>query len=424
MALRILHTADWHLGQSFHNYDRTYEHRQFLAWLLTVIAERRPDALLVSGDIFDTINPSAIAQHLLYDFLARAHTINSALQIILTAGNHDAAARLESTNPVLRNLNIHIIGTVPRDNADGRPDYSRLTIPICNEKGNTEALCLAVPFLRLSDFPPSTGATGETDAYLEGIRDFYAAATNHAAAMRGRDFPGAALIAMGHCHMQDAQATPDSERRIVVGGAESLSPAIFPPPLAYVALGHLHLPQSLDGGRARYSGSPIPLSFTEKNYPHQVIELGIEDGKVAETVVHRIPRTVPLLRIPERGALPLEELLATLATYPFPNDTAENVPYLEVHVQDGGPDPQRRHRIEQALAGKPVRLCTLRLDPVEPSDATAAPDPNVAPAVALADLATIDPEKILSQAYEQRYATAPDAPLLAAFNEILSTLNS
>jgi exonuclease SbcD len=71
--LRILHTADWHLGQSFHGYDRDYEHARFLEWLLQTMAERRPDALLIAGDIFDSVNPPATAQRRVYDFLAQAH---------------------------------------------------------------------------------------------------------------------------------------------------------------------------------------------------------------------------------------------------------------------------------------------------------------------------------------------------------------
>jgi exonuclease SbcD len=90
VSLRVFHTADWHLGQTFHAFDRDYEHGRFLEWLLQALAERKPDALLIAGDIFDTINPSAAAQKRYFGFLAEARRRLPALQIVVTAGNHDA----------------------------------------------------------------------------------------------------------------------------------------------------------------------------------------------------------------------------------------------------------------------------------------------------------------------------------------------
>ena len=94
--MKILHTADWHLGNNFHGYDRTDEHRHFLRWLLEVMEEKQPDVLIVAGDVFDTANPSARAEELLYDFLLRATQTVRGLQIVLIAGNHDSAGRLEA----------------------------------------------------------------------------------------------------------------------------------------------------------------------------------------------------------------------------------------------------------------------------------------------------------------------------------------
>jgi len=113
--LRVLHTADWHLGQSFHGYDRDYEHSIFLDWLVLMLTERRTDVLLIAGDIFDSVNPSATAQRRFFDFLARAHAASPTLQIIITAGNHDAGARLEAPSGLLESLNITVVGTVSRE---------------------------------------------------------------------------------------------------------------------------------------------------------------------------------------------------------------------------------------------------------------------------------------------------------------------
>ncbi|MGB4843794.1 MAG: exonuclease subunit SbcD, partial [Ferruginibacter sp.] len=113
--MKILHTADWHIGQLFHEYDRTYEHQQFLHWMLTTLQDEKVDVLLVSGDVFDISNPSAVSIKLFYTFLNQAVKVNPDLQIIITAGNHDSASRLESPKPLLESSNIHIVGVVEKD---------------------------------------------------------------------------------------------------------------------------------------------------------------------------------------------------------------------------------------------------------------------------------------------------------------------
>ena len=120
--MKILHTADWHLGNNFHGYDRTDEHRHFLRWLLEVMEEKQPDVLIVAGDVFDTANPSARAEELLYDFLLRATQTVRGLQIVLIAGNHDSAGRLEAPASLLKTLNIYVRGTV-HFTAKGTPDF-------------------------------------------------------------------------------------------------------------------------------------------------------------------------------------------------------------------------------------------------------------------------------------------------------------
>ncbi len=96
--MKFLHTADWHIGQLFYEYDRTHEHHQFLNWLLETLINEQIDVLLISGDVFDLSNPSAASIKMFYSFLNGAVKGNSDLQIIVTAGNHDSAARLESPN--------------------------------------------------------------------------------------------------------------------------------------------------------------------------------------------------------------------------------------------------------------------------------------------------------------------------------------
>ena len=406
--LRLFHTADWHLGQSFHGFDRDSEHAAFLEWLLETLVARRPDALLVAGDVFDSINPAATAQRRFFDFLARAHAALPELQIVLTAGNHDAAARLEAPASLLESLNISVAGTVARD-AAGEVDCTKFLVPLRDATGKMQAVALAVPFLRPSDVPVVTEVA---DPYLEGIRELYRRTTDAALTRH----PGLPLIALGHCHMQDGAESRDSERRLVIGGAEALRAETFPPELSYVALGHLHRPQELDGGRIRYCGSPIPLSFSEKDYSHRVLEVLLDPSGLTSVTSLPVPKTAALLRLPAGGAALIEDVLQCLSETTFDAALPPNTwPFLEVRVLDSGPDPTRRRRIEAALEGKAVRLASIKLE---------APDRpavgNNAAAPTLADLSSLDPEEIMIAAHREKYSSGPDAALLAALREILT----
>lgn len=110
--MKILHTADWHIGQLFYEYDRTYEHPQFLNWLLDTLVSEQTDALLISGDVFDLSNPSAASVKMFYSFLNSAVKANPDLQIVITAGNHDSVARLESPKLLLGRLSLQILATL------------------------------------------------------------------------------------------------------------------------------------------------------------------------------------------------------------------------------------------------------------------------------------------------------------------------
>ncbi len=413
LMLRFFHTADWHLGQTFHGYDRDHEHACFLDWLLRMLAERRPDALLIAGDVFDTVNPSAAAQRCFYDFLARAHAAAPSLQIVIIAGNHDAAARLEAPASLFESHNVTVVGTVARE-AEGGIGLRKFLVPLKDAHGVVRAIALAVPFLRPADVPE---VAGSADAYLDGIRELYRQAIEAGQAVRDREHPGAALLALGHCHLQDAAESRESERRIVIGGAEALRADTFPAALAYVALGHLHQPQELAGGRIRYCGSPLPLSFSEKDYAHRLLEVAIDvAGNVAATSLPA-PRSVALLRLPAGAAAPMAEVLQVLGETQFDASLPpEARPFLEVRVLDDGPDPTRRRRIEQALEGQAVRLASIKLE--APARIGGAAENPAAPA--LADLSARDPEEIMRAAHRERYGAEADPALLAALREILA----
>lgn len=415
--LTFFHTADWHLGQLLHGFDRDFEHVAFLEWLLKQLQEQRPDALLVAGDVFDSINPSAVSQKRFFSFLAEAHAALPSLQIVITAGNHDAAARLEAPAQVLASLNVTVVGTVSRSE-QGEIELQKFLVPLRDESGTIQAIVLAVPFLRPSDVPLVADAA---DPYLEGIREFYRMLTQSAREMRSQLYPDAALIAMGHCHLSGGEESSDSERRMVIGGAEAVSPGIFDPDIAYVALGHLHKAQQFDAGRIRYCGSPLPLSFTEANYTHRLYKIPLNQNEAGRNQVVGvedvlIPRTTQMMRIPSGGSATIDDVVRQLEQLPSEASLPpEQYPFLEVHVREDGPDPTRRKRIEQAIDGKPVRLASIKVESALRVDTHGDADS----ALEAADLNRIHPEEIFLSAHLEKYGTPADDSLRNAFREIL-----
>ena len=404
--MRLLHTSDWHLGQTLHNYERGYEHQRFLDWLLDTLVAERVDVLLVAGDVFDNANPSAASQKQLYVFLQQARARLPALQLIVVAGNHDSAGRLEAPAPLLAAHGTHVIGHLLRGE-DGDIDLERLLLPLTGSDGQVQAWCLAVPFLRPGDVPKLPA--GDTqDAYLGGIALLYRQLTDLALARRQ---PGQAIVAMGHCHMVGGEMSNDSERRIVIGGTEMLPSGIFDASIAYAALGHLHKAQAVGGQEhIRYCGSPIPLSFAEVNYRHQVLCLDI-DGETLQSVrVIAVPRAVPLLRVPATPA-PISEVLAQLAALDVPDAPAEAQPFLEVRVRLDAPEPGLRTRIETALDGKSVRLAKI-----ETSSAARASAPEN---MTLDQLGQLQPDDIFRRLYQQKYAKEAPPELLSGLAELL-----
>lgn len=415
--MKLLHTSDWHLGQSLNQYERGYEHAQFLAWLLDTLEAEQVDALLIAGDVFDNSNPSSAAQAQLYQFLTEARRRVPSLAMVMTAGNHDSPGRMEAPAPFLALLGAHVVGQPRRyKEEDGQgagagegTDFSRLVLPLTNRAGTVAAWCIAMPFLRPGDVPRVDDAA---DPYMAGIAALYAQAYAYALQRRG---PGQAIIAMGHCHVTGGQVSVESERRIVVGGAEALPASVFDAGIAYVALGHLHLAQQVGGDATRrYCGSPLPMSFSEVDYPHQVLLVELEGEAVARTRALRIPRSVALLRVPPQPA-PLPEVLAALQQLQLPDAPEAQRPYLLVRVQLSQPEPQLRAQIEAALMDKPLRLVRIETSSLRGDAAVAAPG------LSMDELGQLQPTDYFERLYRHRFGEAVPADILGAFTELLST---
>ncbi len=354
MTVRFFHTSDWHLGQFFYNHARDYEHEQFLTWLLEQIQLEQPHALLIAGDIFDVINPASKAQKQLYQFLADAHERAPHMQTLMIAGNHDSGYRVEQVQPLLDKYNAKAVGVI-KWTENHCLDLDTLLLPIYDAEQNIVAWCLSLPFLRSSEI---------TGAYNEHTQNSQSAiAYLHQqliAEAKARKTPEQALILMSHAHMQGGEIS-DSERSIIIGNEEALSTALFDDIIDYVALGHLHKPQKVGSEHIRYSGSPIPLSFSEINYPHQVLKVSIDPSKQENRIQYealKIPRAVHLHRI--KGDI--DEVIGKLKALAAGEIADINQrEYIEVEYHtDAPPPPNLRQQFEDALAPNRYRLVRIQ----------------------------------------------------------------
>lgn len=389
--MKIFHTSDWHLGQSFYYHSRDYEHAQFLDWLIHQIHARQPDVLLIAGDVFDTVNPPMSAQRMLYDFLAQLHQQFPQLQVIMIAGNHDSGGRIELPAPLLASMRTHVVGRL-HGSAD-QLDLDHLIIPITRQ-AEVQGYAVCVPYLR----PAEVSQFVATDDLMAGTQALY---TQLWQAVEAKRQAGQVVFAMTHAHLRGGQ-TSDSERNIVIGTAEAMPSDWFAPTLDYVALGHLHKPQRVAGQtQIRYSGSPIPLSFSERNYVHQVLEVELHAGQPAQIESLVIPRSVPMLRFPTTGAAALPEVLTALQAYAWPAVThpAQRA-WLEVMVElDGPPPPDLRQTIESVLPLDRVRL--LRLRHQQQGQAEGAEPSEMQHSVLAQHLPA--PTELFEQIWQQRY---------------------
>ena len=271
--MKIITTSDWHIGNLFHGNDRLPEHEHFLNWLLSQIREQQPDALLIAGDIFDNGNPSAAAQSAYYEFLADATQACPDMQILITAGNHDSASRLEAPRALLTRHKVEVRGTVHRtwvQNEEGgawEVDYDDLMIPVTGKDGDT-IVALAVPYLR-NDIVQNAN-------YSAGVNKFLRELTQRAR----EKYPKTLLVMMAHMYAKGADiAQKDASEKIVIGGQEEVNIEKWNDHPDYLTCGHIHKRQHIrNTDWARYTGSILPMSFAETNYLHGVDIVTLSTG--------------------------------------------------------------------------------------------------------------------------------------------------
>lgn len=268
--MKILHTADWHLGHRLHENSQLEEQTLFLKWIENYINDEKIDVLLISGDIFDSASPSNQSMKMYYNFLMKLKG-TACKSVIITGGNHDSAGILNAPKELLEALSIKVVGKATENSKD-----EVFEIEINNEK----VIIAAVPYLRDGDIRRAVaGESFEdlTDKYKTALINHYQAAAEQCKSINTNNAP---VIAMGHLFAVGGTIS-DSEQNIYVGTLGHIGAADFPTYFDYIALGHLHRPQIIGiNEKVRYSGSPNILSFSEVNYDKKVLVLTLEDNEI------------------------------------------------------------------------------------------------------------------------------------------------
>ncbi|WP_311195996.1 exonuclease SbcCD subunit D C-terminal domain-containing protein [Antarcticibacterium sp. 1MA-6-2] len=328
--MKILHTADWHIGKKLHKHDLSADFNLFIKWLKRTVETEKVDVLLVSGDVFDLANPSSEARKQYYRSLMELKKLN--VKIILTGGNHDSPSMLDAPGEILRELDMHVIGGLPEK-------LEEVIIPVNNTAGNTEVVIVALPFLRDSDLRTAADGTNYEDR-LEAVRKGIQKVFSNAAEICREKYPGVPAVAMGHLFAAGAE-TSESERDIQIGNQAAFNALQFGDYFNYIALGHIHKPQKVNAAvPAYYSGSPIPLSFSERKDEKRV--LIFESGNAVDPKSLPVPVFRKLLKISGN----LEDLEIKLRD---PGENFELNSLLEIELKEENYDANKIFLLDELV---------------------------------------------------------------------------
>lgn len=339
--MKLLHTADWHLGATLEGASREEDHRHFLRWLKDTLVEQGVDVLLVAGDVFDSSAPSAEAQAHYYRFL---HSLSDTplKQVVVVGGNHDSATRLDAPRELLAHFDVHVVGGV-----DG--SLERCLCPVYDDARRALAVILAVPFVhewRLG----YRGAEGDVEAQRAALgtpfRVFYEQLTTLAV----ERFPGVPLVATGHLACVGSGRDEAPEEIHLIGSLGGLPSSIFDPRLAFVALGHIHRAYRVGETCAFYAGSPIALNVKEGRAPRTVNLVDLNNDGQVDVQRLVVPGTRQVLEI--KGTL--EEVMARLGLLEWSEAMA---PMLKVELQVEANTPglnEECRRFVESLEPRPI----------------------------------------------------------------------
>jgi exonuclease SbcD len=402
--MKILHTADWHLGKKLEQSERTYEHQQFLNWLIEKLNSECIDVLIVAGDIFDTGSPSNTAFEQYYRFLRQVKN-TCCREVIIIGGNHDSISTLNAPKELLKYFNVHIVGGVP-------DEFEEQIIPIKNEAGATELVVCAVPFLRDRDVRLSvSGETGnEREIRIkQGICDHYNRFKEHILQYKQDGVP---VIATGHLFAAGSSAS-ESEKEIHVGNLGQVCGDQFPVEFDYVALGHIHRPQLVNKmNHIRYSGSPVPLSFSETDHNKHVIILEFVEGKPVKIQELEVPCCRKLIRLKGDAKTVQHKLLL------LEDEGLQYPAWVEIQVETEQYDHELEDQLYKLIAGKPfIERLFIRQNRIRPVKNL---DEQTPEAMALTDL---NPTSVFTKRCDAEFPEGNYEALLQTFGEALELMS-
>jgi exonuclease SbcD len=352
--MKILHTSDWHLGQSFFTKSRKEEHQGFIDWLLQQVATEQVDAVIIAGDIFDTGTPPSYAREMYNQFVVDMQQLNCVLVVL--GGNHDSVSTLNESKQILACLNTFVVASTGIS-----IDEQVFTIP--DKSGQPGAILCAVPFIRARDVLQSTaGETGlqKRQALGDAIKQHYqtlyqiALLKQKEQKANGLNIP---IIATGHLTALGVSQS-ESVRDIYIGTLDGFAADGFPP-VDYIALGHIHKPQIVaKSEHIRYCGSPIPLSFDELGTQKQVMLVEFSEAQRTSLQPISIPVFQPMSVI-KGDLVKIEKALQQLNPDAKADTGAQPVWLcIEVDTQDYLSDLQQR--VQTMTQGLNVEVLQLR----------------------------------------------------------------
>ena len=361
--MKVIHTSDWHIGQTLYQYSRDEEHKYFFNQLKNIVLEEKPDALIVSGDIFHASTPSVMAQRLYYHALVELSRLYDDLQIIVTAGNHDSPSRLEAPRELWEAFNVTVIGNLDfykEVQENGLTyDASKIQIPV-RRNDDIVGWILAVPFINAGNYP----SVKEDDGYSKRVFSFYNNLKNNLK-LNEQYAENHSVIAMGHFMISGIDSASQNK---LTGGLESVVSTEMSAisGIDYWAMGHVHHPQNV-GENIRYSGSPFAMTFNEI-YPHSVTVVEIENHNV-DIKIREIEPLVPVVDFPFKpnsydDAPSKDELFAKVV------EILDNECYVRLHVRTEMPlSDMDNARIQELFEGKKAKYCGIQAYfPVNESD--------------------------------------------------------
>ena len=361
--MKVIHTSDWHIGQTLYQYSRDEEHKYFFNQLKNIVLEEKPDALIVSGDIFHASTPSVMSQRLYYHALVELSRLYDDLQIIVTAGNHDSPSRLEAPRELWEAFNVTVIGNLDfykevKENGLTY-DASKIQIPV-RRNDDIVGWILAVPFINAGNYP----SLKEDDCYSKRVFSFYNNLKDNLK-LNEQYTENHSVISMGHFMISGVDSASQNK---LTGGLESVVSTEMSAisGIDYWAMGHVHHPQNV-GENIRYSGSPFAMTFNEI-YPHSVTVVEIENHNV-DIKIREIEPLVPVVDFPFKpnsydDAPSKDELFAEIVK------VLDNECYVRLHVRTDMPlSDMDNARIQELFEGKNAKYCGIQAySPVNESD--------------------------------------------------------